>query len=217
MLTRLCQHTTDCAACTHGLAPSHAQLGAYWGAGGAAALSVPTRKYFQSPGWTVPPTPARGSSSTSSSSISASTNATHPVRPTPRAHGLRRRRGGERAHQEQPSGSGTRQQSREQRVLRLVGLTAGRRLGWHFDRGRLEQRRVEGAPSGAQRRLRRGSGRSSSSSRSSVGGVRTTQELMVRRGDDLLAKSPATSRRVVYARSSECGGGAASRGRAVEA
>ncbi|KAI0067413.1 hypothetical protein BV25DRAFT_1795548 [Artomyces pyxidatus] len=41
---------------TH-LAPPHALLIAYWGADGAAALSVPTREYFQSSGW-VDETPA---------------------------------------------------------------------------------------------------------------------------------------------------------------
>ena len=35
------------------LAPPHALLVAYWGAEGAAALSVPTQEYFQS-GWTGP-------------------------------------------------------------------------------------------------------------------------------------------------------------------
>jgi hypothetical protein len=33
------------------LAPPHALLVAYWGADGAAALSVPTREYLQSSGW----------------------------------------------------------------------------------------------------------------------------------------------------------------------
>ncbi|KAI0245635.1 hypothetical protein BJV78DRAFT_1287383 [Lactifluus subvellereus] len=58
------------------LAPSHALLVAYWGADGPAALSVPTREYFQSSGWTAPPTPAGAASPSSSSTISASTNAT---------------------------------------------------------------------------------------------------------------------------------------------
>ncbi|KAI0252940.1 hypothetical protein BJV78DRAFT_1281277 [Lactifluus subvellereus] len=58
------------------LALSHALLVTYWGADGAAALSVPTCEYFQSSGWTEPPTPTGASSSPSSSSISASTNAT---------------------------------------------------------------------------------------------------------------------------------------------
>lgn len=46
------------------LAPPHALLVAYWGADGAAALSVPTREYFQSSGWTAPPTPAADTSTT---------------------------------------------------------------------------------------------------------------------------------------------------------
>ncbi|KAI9442025.1 hypothetical protein BJY52DRAFT_1194878 [Lactarius psammicola] len=41
-----------------GLAPPHALLVAYWGAVGAAVLSAPTREYFQSSGWSAPPTPA---------------------------------------------------------------------------------------------------------------------------------------------------------------
>jgi len=57
------------------LAPPHALLVAYWGAEGAAALSVPTREYFQSSGWTGPSTPAVATSS-SSSSISPSCNTT---------------------------------------------------------------------------------------------------------------------------------------------
>jgi hypothetical protein len=52
------------------LAPPHALLVAYWGADGAAALSVPTREYFQSSGWTAPPTPV---ADTSSSSITPTT------------------------------------------------------------------------------------------------------------------------------------------------
>ena len=48
------------------LAPPHALLVAYWGAEGAAALSVPTREYFQSSGWTGPPTPPAATSSSSS-------------------------------------------------------------------------------------------------------------------------------------------------------
>ena len=47
------------------LAPPHALLVAYWGADGAAALSVPTREYFQSSGWTAPPTPVADTSSSS--------------------------------------------------------------------------------------------------------------------------------------------------------
>jgi hypothetical protein len=58
------------------LAPPHALLVAYWGTDSAAVLSVPTREYFQSSGWTAPPTPVVSSSSFSSSAISASTNAT---------------------------------------------------------------------------------------------------------------------------------------------
>ncbi len=56
------------------LAPPHALLVAYWGAEGAAALSVPTREYFQSSGWTGPSTPVVATSS--SSSISPSCNTT---------------------------------------------------------------------------------------------------------------------------------------------
>ena len=56
-------------------APSHALLVAYWLADDAAVLSVPTREYFRSSGWTALHTLA-GASSSSSSSISASTNAT---------------------------------------------------------------------------------------------------------------------------------------------
>jgi hypothetical protein len=52
------------------LAPPHALLVAYWGADGAAALSVPTREYFQSSGWTAPPTPV---ADTSPSSITPTT------------------------------------------------------------------------------------------------------------------------------------------------
>ncbi|KAI0266591.1 Ribokinase-like protein [Russula aff. rugulosa BPL654] len=52
------------------LAPPHALLVAYWGADGAAALSVPTREYFQSSGWTAPPAPV---ADTSSSSITPTT------------------------------------------------------------------------------------------------------------------------------------------------
>ena len=44
------------------LAPPHALLVAYWGADGAAALSVPTREYFQSSGWSAPPTPVADTS-----------------------------------------------------------------------------------------------------------------------------------------------------------
>jgi hypothetical protein len=52
------------------LAPPHALLVAYWGADGAAALSVPTREYFQSSGWSAPPTPV---ADTSTSSITPAT------------------------------------------------------------------------------------------------------------------------------------------------
>ncbi|KAF8263735.1 hypothetical protein EI94DRAFT_1740259 [Lactarius quietus] len=55
------------------LAPPHALLVAYWGAEGAAALSVPTREYFQSSGWSAPPTPVVN---VSSPSTSISTNTT---------------------------------------------------------------------------------------------------------------------------------------------
>ncbi|KAH9985943.1 hypothetical protein BJV77DRAFT_1061873 [Russula vinacea] len=49
------------------LAPPHALLVAYWGADGAAALSVPTREYFQSSGWSAPPTPVTTTSPTTMS------------------------------------------------------------------------------------------------------------------------------------------------------
>lgn len=52
------------------LAPPHALLVAYWGADGAAALSVPTREYFQSSGWSAPPTPV---ADTSTSTITPTT------------------------------------------------------------------------------------------------------------------------------------------------
>ncbi len=68
------------------LAPPHALLVAYWGADGAAALSLPTREYFQSSGWSAPPTPV---SSTSSAS------AAHTPTTTPSK--------GARHHQEAPS------------------------------------------------------------------------------------------------------------------
>lgn len=54
------------------LAPPHALLIAYWGAEGAAALSVPTREYFQSSGWSAP-TPPIDSTSSPSSSLSTTT------------------------------------------------------------------------------------------------------------------------------------------------
>ncbi|KAI9439013.1 hypothetical protein H4582DRAFT_1813774 [Lactarius indigo] len=63
------------------LAPPHALLVAYWGADGAAALSVPTREYFQSSGWSAPPTPA---ASASPSSLSATTTPSTPARHHPR-------------------------------------------------------------------------------------------------------------------------------------
>ncbi|KAH8977028.1 hypothetical protein EDB86DRAFT_3010843 [Lactarius hatsudake] len=65
------------------LAPPHALLVAYWGADGAAALSVPTREYFQSSGWSAPSTPAAGASP--SSPLSATTNASTPGRHHPRS------------------------------------------------------------------------------------------------------------------------------------
>ena len=58
------------------LAPPHALLVAYWGAEGAAALSVPTREYFQSSGWSAPPTPAASTSSPSSSPSTTTTPST---------------------------------------------------------------------------------------------------------------------------------------------
>ncbi|KAH9955682.1 hypothetical protein BC827DRAFT_1083854, partial [Russula dissimulans] len=61
------------------IAPPHALLVAYWGPDGAAALSVPTREYFQSSGWTGPPTPVGGGgggTTSSSSSVSPSSNTT---------------------------------------------------------------------------------------------------------------------------------------------
>ncbi|KAI9507412.1 hypothetical protein F5148DRAFT_1205370 [Russula earlei] len=57
------------------LAPPHALLVAYWGVDGAAVLSVPTREYFQSSGWTGPPTPV-GAATLSPSSVSPSANTT---------------------------------------------------------------------------------------------------------------------------------------------
>ncbi|KAF8257590.1 hypothetical protein EI94DRAFT_1708831 [Lactarius quietus] len=52
------------------LAPLHALLAAYWG---AAALSVPTREYFQPSRWSASPTPV---ANVSSPSLSLSTNTT---------------------------------------------------------------------------------------------------------------------------------------------
>ena len=49
------------------LAPPHTLLVAYWGADGTAALSVLAREYFQSSGWSAPPTPVASASSPSSS------------------------------------------------------------------------------------------------------------------------------------------------------
>ncbi|KAH9010219.1 hypothetical protein EDB84DRAFT_1570699 [Lactarius hengduanensis] len=65
------------------LAPPHALLVAYWGADGAAALSVPTREYFQSSGWSAPSTPA--ASASPSSPLSATTNPSTPGRHHPRS------------------------------------------------------------------------------------------------------------------------------------
>jgi len=64
------------------LAPPHALLVAYWGADGAAALSVPTREYFQSSGWSAPPTPA--ASTSPSSPLSATTTPSTAARHHPR-------------------------------------------------------------------------------------------------------------------------------------
>ncbi|KAH9059654.1 hypothetical protein EDB87DRAFT_1620735 [Lactarius vividus] len=65
------------------LAPPHALLVAYWGVDGAAALSVPTREYFQSSGWSAPPTPA--TSTSPSSPLSATTTPSTPGRHHPRS------------------------------------------------------------------------------------------------------------------------------------
>jgi hypothetical protein len=64
------------------VAPPHALLVAYWGADGAAALSVPTREYFQSSGWSAPPTPV--TSTTSPSSLSTTTTPSTTTRHHPR-------------------------------------------------------------------------------------------------------------------------------------
>ncbi|KAH8981407.1 hypothetical protein EDB92DRAFT_1953174 [Lactarius akahatsu] len=66
------------------LAPPHALLVAYWGADGAAALSVPTWEYFQSSGWSAPSTPA-ASAASPSSPLSATTNPSTPGRHHPRS------------------------------------------------------------------------------------------------------------------------------------
>ena len=55
------------------LAPPHALLIAYWGAEGAAALSVPTREYFQSSGWSAPTPPIESTTTSPSSSLSTTT------------------------------------------------------------------------------------------------------------------------------------------------
>jgi hypothetical protein len=44
------------------ISPPYALLVAYWGANCDAVLSVPTREYFQSSGWTAPPTLATSTS-----------------------------------------------------------------------------------------------------------------------------------------------------------
>ncbi|KAI0264940.1 hypothetical protein BC834DRAFT_843870 [Gloeopeniophorella convolvens] len=62
------------------LAPPHALLVAYWGADGAAALSVPTREYFQSSGWTGPSAPP-SSASAASPSAAAVAAAGHGAEP----------------------------------------------------------------------------------------------------------------------------------------
>ena len=67
------------------LAPPHALLVAYWGADGAAALSVPTREYFQSSGWSAPPTPV--TNTTSPSSLSTTTSPSTTTRHNPRSGG----------------------------------------------------------------------------------------------------------------------------------
>ena len=67
------------------LAPPHALLVAYWGADGAAALSVPTREYFQSSGWSAPPTPATSSATSPSSSLSTTTTPSTTTRHHPRS------------------------------------------------------------------------------------------------------------------------------------
>jgi len=63
------------------LAPPHALLVAYWGADGAAVLSVPTREYFQSSGWSAPPTPVADTSSSSIAPATPSALRHHPHHP----------------------------------------------------------------------------------------------------------------------------------------
>jgi hypothetical protein len=74
------------------LAPPHALLVAYWGADGAAVLSVPTREYFQSSGWTAPPPPVAATSSPSAPSYNATPSAArhhHPRNGTEEAQSVR--------------------------------------------------------------------------------------------------------------------------------
>ncbi|KAH9012336.1 hypothetical protein EDB85DRAFT_2135765 [Lactarius pseudohatsudake] len=80
------------------LAPPHALLVAYWGADGAAALSVPTQEYFQSSEWSAPSPPA-ASAPSPSSPLSATTNP-----PRRGATTTQRRGGAERARQERVLG-----------------------------------------------------------------------------------------------------------------
>ncbi|KAH9167244.1 hypothetical protein EDB89DRAFT_2232475 [Lactarius sanguifluus] len=75
------------------LTPPHALLVAYWGADGAAALSVSTREYFQFSGWSAPSTPAAGA---------------FPFSPSPPRRTCPRR------------GITTHEEAQSQRVLRLV-------------------------------------------------------------------------------------------------
>ncbi|KAI0286280.1 hypothetical protein BC826DRAFT_918147 [Russula brevipes] len=74
------------------LAPPHALLVAYWGADGAAVLSVPTREYFQSSGWTAPPPPVAATSSSSAPTYNGTPSAArhhHPRNGTEEAQSVR--------------------------------------------------------------------------------------------------------------------------------
>lgn len=109
------------------LAPPHAPLVAYWRAERAAALSIPTWEYFQSPGEQVPPTP-HAATSLFSSPISPSYNATpstaryhHHQPPSPTK--------GVRGASERLRGSGPQQHSQELCVLRDADA-ASVRLVW---------------------------------------------------------------------------------------
>ncbi|TFY50717.1 hypothetical protein EVG20_g11367, partial [Dentipellis fragilis] len=70
------------------LAPPHALLVAYWGAEGAAALSVPTREYFQSSGWAEDPPPNAASSAALSVAPSGGPGGADGPRPESKAEEL---------------------------------------------------------------------------------------------------------------------------------